>query len=102
MFLSAHAAHKCTQNYIFLIFNILSLYYIVCKIKKVCAKQAFCVQKRSVCAKCVQMCADCVHNFWCVCVLYVLGFQYVNILCAVVCICVHCFSRARACACKKA
>ena len=55
--MTAHAAHKCTQIIIFLTINILSLISFVCKVKKLCAKRAFCVQSGGMCAECVQICA---------------------------------------------
>lgn len=63
MFFTAHNAHNCTQIYISLIFSILYIYHLVCKIKKMCAKRVFCVQNKSLCAVCVQLCAKCVQFF---------------------------------------
>lgn len=65
--MAAHAAHKCTQIIIFLIINILSLISFVCKMKKLCAKRAFCVQSGGMCAECVQICAGRVQIFDSVC-----------------------------------
>ena len=89
--------HNCTQLHTFFysIDNLSVIFlYIVCKIKNLCAKREFCVQKLALCANCVQSCADCVRPICFVCFLYLSVFQTLAKLCAVVCICVHCFSRA--------
>ena len=59
--MAAHAAHICTQNFIFLNISLLSVLSFVCKIKKLCANRPFCVQTVGVCAVCVQTWARCVQ-----------------------------------------
>ena len=89
--MAAHAAHKCTQIIIFLTINILSLISFVCKVKKLCAKRAFCVQSGGMCAECVQICAGRVQIFDSVCCSQLLVNQNEREMCAAVCMCVQHF-----------
>ena len=93
--MAAHAAHNCTQNFIFLKNNYLLLL-------SLCAKRKFCVQNALFVCKtrcCVQTVCKLVHTVCnivglcavCACT----DFQCVTKMCAVVCICVQYFSRAR-------
>ena len=62
MFFTAHNAHNCTQIHISLIFSILYIYHLVCKIKK-CVQNVCFVCKTNLCVQCVCSCVQNVCSF---------------------------------------